>query len=513
MSKKHKKSKIRELQSKEVISINKRKCIACTACAINCSKLTDISVLRLSTPDRKSITTKKETFDSSGCISCGQCTLICPTSAINSEDPINKVLAAKDSNKFMVAIFAPSLKATLGEEFNLPIGTDVSKKLPSSARKLGFDKVFETDFGADLTVIEESRELFNKINNKETLPMFSSCCPSWIKWMEKFKPELKPYISTCKSPQQMLGAMIKTYFAEKNKIDPKNIFVLSIKPCTSKKVEIEREGMGRDGYNDIDAVMTVREYSNFLKAKAIDLNNLPEEKADSLLGEYSGAGTIFGSTGGVLKASLRTLAYYFKDTTLNLMEDIKLNDLEGYPYVKVIDYKINGLLVKTAAVSGINNLIKFLNSGLWKNYHFIEVMACLGGCINGGGTPKVSKKSNINGKLCISCGSCIENCPVDAISFNAEKVAIVSTSSCIGCTLCSNLCRSNAINMDYYDKSNNSKLTKNYLDLRSSVLNSIDTNSTIRFSHENKELKELYLSYLGEVAGKKAEELLHYKYK
>ncbi|USS00286.1 [Fe-Fe] hydrogenase large subunit C-terminal domain-containing protein [Clostridium septicum] len=412
----------------------------------------------------------------------------------------------------MVAIFAPSVKATLGEEFNLPIGTNVSEKLVPSAKALGFKKVFTTDFGADLTVVEEAKELFKRITRAGVLPMFTSCCPSWIKWVERFKPELLPCISTCKSPQQMIGATIKTYFAKIKGIPPENIFIASIKPCTSKKFEAKRPGMGRNNYFDIDAVLTVREYAKFLKENSIDINTLKPENPDTLLGEYSGAGNLFGSSGGVLKSTLRTLYYYFNNKNPDLTNNINLVDLNGFPGVKVVNYNINGSIIKTAAISGISNLIKFLDSGLWINYHFIEVMACPGGCINGGGTPKVSKKDRVNEKLCISCGTCINNCPVNAINFNSKNIAEISINKCVGCTLCSNLCRSNAISVDYYDKSTNSLLETNYIALRKFVLEEIDLKSEIRFSHENKDIQTLYNLYLGEVGGLKAEKFLHIKY-
>lgn len=511
MSKKH--STInRQPLNDELISINKKKCIACTACATNCTKITYISVLKLSNPDRKVIMPKKNTFDASNCIYCGQCTLACPTGAITAKNSTPEVTLALTEKKFMVAIFAPSLKATLGEEFDLPVGTDVSNKLATSARKLGFNKVFETDFGADLTVVEEAKELFDRINSNGIFPLFSSCCPAWIKWIERFRPELMPHVSSCKSPQQMIGASIKTYFANKNNIDPKNIFVTSIKPCTAKKFEANRAGMGRDGYKDIDAVLTVREYSKFLKEKSIDIKELAPQNTDNLLGEYSGAGVLFGGTGGVLRAALRTLAYYFKDKSMDNMKDIQLNNLPGFSGVKVLDYKINDLVIKTAAISGLSNLINFLDNGNWKDYHFIEVMNCPGGCINGGGTPKVIKKSSVNSTFCISCGLCIENCPVGAIEFDSGNIAKVNQTKCVGCGLCTNICRTNAPTLTFFNK-NNTKLTSSYINLRANVLNNIDSNSPIRFSHENKELKNFYSSYAGEIGGAKAKELLHIEYK
>ncbi|MDZ4993358.1 ferredoxin [Clostridium perfringens] len=514
MSKSHKKIKRHIRENKEVIYVRPRRCIACTACALTCAKSTKISVLRLSLPDKKVIVPKKDTFDNSNCIYCGQCTLFCPTGAIDSDNPEEKVLAAKEANKYMVAIFAPSVRATLGEEFNLPIGTDVSPKLATSARLAGFNKVFETDFGADLTIVEEAHELLERIKNNGILPMFTSCCPAWINWVERFRRDLLPHISTCKSPQQMIGATIKTYFAEKNNLAPENIFVTSIKPCTAKKFEATRNGMGRNNYSDINAVFTVREYANFLKEKGININNIPSTEPDDFLDTTTAGGAIFGSSGGLLRSALRTLLYYLKETPeeIEKVANIRLTDLEGFSGVKVINYKTKDLTLKTAAVSGISNLIKFLDSGLWKDYQFIEVMACSGGCVNGGGAPKVKKEVNINEKLCISCGTCIDNCPAGALEFNSKKVSSVSRDRCVRCTLCSNLCRSNAISMDYYDKSTNTKLERNYIDLRKEVLENIDKTLPVKYSHENKDIKELYKSYLGNIGGSKAEDLLHIKY-
>lgn len=515
MRKDNKKFKLPKRQSKEIIYIKPHRCIACTACALTCAKSTKISVLRSPLSNEKVIIPKKTTFENSKCIYCGQCTLMCPTSAIDSYNPHNEILNATEGKKYMIAIFAPSIRATLGEEFNLPIGTDVSSKLPTSARLASFNKVFETDFGADLTIIEEAYELLNRIQKKGLLPMFTSCCPAWIKWVEDSRPDLLPHISTCKSPQQMIGAIIKTYFAEKINISPDNIFVTSIKPCIAKKYEITKKGMGRDGNNDIDAVLTVREYANFLKEKGIDINNIPSTEPDNILDSITSGGVIFGSSGGLLRSALRTLYYYLNASSesINEISKVQFLDLENFPGVKVINLNINELNLKVAAVSGISNLIKFLESELWKDYTFIEVMACPGGCINGGGCPKIKKEININENLCISCGTCIENCPVGALNFNTQKVSSVNKDKCVSCTLCSNLCRSGAISIDYYDKSTNEKLNENYIDLRKKVLDNIDDISSIKYSHENKDIKELYSSYLGEIGGLKSEELLHIKIK
>ncbi|GAB6169803.1 hypothetical protein JCM1393_22630 [Clostridium carnis] len=507
---KRRKKNIRQAQ--ELIRINRKKCIACTACAINCTKITNISVLKLSQPDMKVIKPKKDTFNDSGCIYCGQCTLICPTSAIDIREDINEIDNAIASNKYIVATFAPAVKATLGEEFGLEIGTNVNEKLATSARLLGANKVFQTDFGADMTVVEEAKELYDKINNKEALPMFTSCCPAWVKWAERFRRELLPNISTCKSPQQMVGTLIKTYFAEKNNIPKENIFVISIKPCTAKKFEAEKLEFSKNGYKDIDVVLTVREYAKLLNIKGINIKDIPSEEFDNLMGENTGSGAIFGSNTGVLRSTLRSVGYYFKDANLSNLINIKPVDLVGFDGVKVIEYSINNLTIKGAAVNVISNLINFLDSEKWKDYDFIEVMACPGGCINGGGTPKVMKKSKVKENFCVSCGTCIENCPTTALKFNTKGVAAVDKDKCVGCKLCSNLCRSNAISMEFYDKSNYTLLTESYIDLRKKVLNEIDEKSEIRVSNENPEVKEVYDNYLGEIGGSKALELLHTKF-
>lgn len=506
------KSKGRQVtQNENIIDINKKKCIGCTGCAIGCTDITGISVLKVTDDGKRTVVPKKGTFNNTGCIYCGQCTLICPTTAINVRNDVNKVKEALNSGKYLVAISAPALKATLGEEFGLPIGTDVEGKVQASARKLGFQKVFDTDFGADMTVLEESNELIKRLSTKENLPMFTSCCSAWVRWVELFKPEIINNLSTSKSPQQMMGASIKTYFAEEFKILPQNIFLLSIKPCTAKKYEAEREEMGRDNYKDIDAVLTVREYSELLKEKGIDITAIASEQSDSFMGTYTGGAVIFGASGGVMEATLRAVAYYLKDD-ISKINDIKFNSIYGTEGAKESSISIGGKIIKVAVISTTNEVERFLKDDKWKEYDFVEVMACPGGCINGGGTPRILKKSEITERKCIRCGTCVENCPVGAIEFNARGYAEASKEKCVGCTLCSKICRTKAINIINYDKSTGEPLKESYIKLRANVLKNIDKKSIKKVSVENSELKTMYEKYIGEPDGEKAQSLLHTKY-
>lgn len=497
----------------EIIEIKGRKCIGCSACGITCAKVTKIAVLKLSEGSRKVAQPKKGTFSSTGCIYCGQCTLMCPTGAIDAQNNIDKVKTALAENKYTVATFAPATKVTLGEEFLLPIGTNVAGLVVTSARKLGFKKVFETDFGADMTVVEESKELQDRIEKKGVLPMFTSCCPAWIRWVDLFNRSIIPNLSTCKSPQQMMGATIKTYFAEINNINPKDIFVVSVKPCTAKKFEATLEGMGRDGYKDIDVVLTVREYAELLKQNGIDLVTLESQNPDKVMGEYTGGAIIFGASSGVMSAAIRNFAYNLGVKDIPLVDYSSFKNLEGFNGVRYGVFHVGDIKLNVAVVSGTANVKAFLESDRWKEFHFIEVMACPGGCINGGGTPKIEKKSNINENLCITCGTCIENCPVGAIDSGVGGYAKLNIEKCVGCTLCSNICRSNAINMNLYDKNTKELLKESYINIRTKGLSAIDKNLKFRVSAENVELQNMYKNYIGEVGGVKAEDLLHRSYK
>jgi len=506
-----KSKKLTRIKEDNIIQINKKKCIGCTACAFTCAQETKISVLKAVDNGRLTVNPKQGAFGASGCIYCGQCTFTCPTTAINVRNDVVLVKEALNSGKYLILTAAPAVKATLGEEFNLPIGTNVGGKIAPSAKKLGFQNVFDTDFGADMTVIEEGNELIKRIANKENLPMFTSCCPAWVRYAELFHPEILKNISTSKSPQQMMGASIKTYFADTYNVLPTNIFTVSIKPCTAKKYEAQRDEMGRNEYKDIDVVLTVREYAQLLKEKGIDITAIADERPDSFMGEYTGAAVIFGASGGVMQATLRTVMNYLKGN-VSEAENIEFNKADGYEDIKEATVNLSGNKYKVAIVNGLKEIEKFLSSGKWKEYLFIEVMACNGGCINGGGTPRIEKKSQIDENLCITCGTCIENCPVTAIEYNVRGRAEVQKEKCVGCKLCSNICRAMAIKMQYYDKSTNKPLEKDYIRLRTNVLKNIDKGSAIRISDENENLQNMYKNYMGEPDGEKANSLLHTNY-
>jgi iron-only hydrogenase group A len=505
------KSKRNRVQEDNTIQINKKKCIGCTACAFTCAKDTKISVLKAVDNGRRTVDPKQVTFGASGCIYCGQCTVACPTTAINVRNDVGLVKDAINSGKYLILTAAPAVKATLGEEFNLPIGTNVGGKIAPSAKKIGFQNVFDTDFGADMTVVEEGTELIKRISNKENLPMFTSCCPAWVRYAELFHPEILKNISTSKSPQQMMGASIKTYFADTYNVLPANIVTVSIKPCTAKKYEAQRDEMGRNGYKDIDIVLTIREYAQLLREKGIDITAIPDESPDPFMGEYTGAAVIFGASGGVMQSTLRTVTNYLKGN-VSEVTNIKFNEIDGYEDIKEATVTLGGQQYKVAIVNGLKEIEKFLSSGKWKEYLFIEVMACPGGCINGGGTPRIEKKSQIDENLCIACGTCIENCPVGAIEYNAQGRAEVQKEQCVGCQLCSNICRAMAIRMQYYDKATDKSLEESYIKLRTDVLKNIDKGSTIRISDENENLQNMYKNYMGEPDGEKANTLLHTNY-
>ena len=505
------KSKKSRVQEDNTIQINKKKCIGCTACAFTCAQKTKISVLKAVDNGRRTVDPKYGTFGASGCIYCGQCTLACPTTAINVRNDVALVKESLNSGKYLILTAAPAVKATLGEEFNLPIGTNVGGKIAPAAKKIGFQNVFDTDFGADMTVVEEGTELIKRIANKENLPMFTSCCPAWVRYAELFHPEILKNISTSKSPQQMMGASIKTYFADTYNVLPTNIVTVSLKPCTAKKYEAQREEMGRNGYKDIDVVLTIREYAQLLKEKGIDITAIPDEKPDPFMGEYTGAAVIFGASGGVMQATLRTVTNYLKGD-ISEVQNIKFDKIDGYEDITEATITLGGQQYKVAIVNGLKEIEKFLSSGKWKEYLFIEVMACPGGCINGGGSPRIEKKSQIDENLCIACGTCIENCPVGAIEYNVRGRAEVQKEQCVGCKLCSNVCRAMAIKMQYYDKATDKPLEESYIKLRTNVLKNIDKGSIIRISDENENLQNMYKNYMGEPDGEKANTLLHTNY-
>ena len=383
------------------------------------------------------------------CVSCGQCIVNCPTGALREKDQIDEVVATiADPKKHVVVQTAPSVRAALGEEFGMPIGTNVEGKMVAALRRLGFDKVFDTDFGADMTIMEEAHEFIDRVQNGGVLPLITSCSPGWIKFCEFYYPELLPNLSSCKSPQQMQGALIKTWYAETHNIDPKDIVSVSVMPCTAKKFEISRDDENAAGVPDVDVVLTVRELARMIKRANIDLTMLPDEKFDPTMDVSTGAAVIFGATGGVMEAALRTAA----DTlTGKSLDSIDYEEVRGTDGIKEAVYNVAGMDVKVAVASGLSNaneILKKVKNGE-ADYHFIEIMCCPGGCVNGGGMP--IQPSSVR----------------NFVDIRKE---------------------------------------------RAKVLYEEDKNLPLRKSHDNPVVKKCYAEYLGEPGSHKAHEILHTTY-
>ncbi len=427
------------------------KCISCRRCIATCNKVQKIGAIGVS--KRGINTTVGSIFGrslvDSPCINCGQCILACPVGALHEKENISDVWAAlHDPDKYVVVQPAPAVRVTIGEEFGLPMGTVATGKLAEALRRMGFDKVFDTDFGADLTIMEEGTELISRMSEGGTLPMITSCSPGWVKYCETFYPEFIPNLSSCKSPHEMAGAVIKSYFAEKEGIDPKKIYVVSVMPCTAKKFEAKRPELGHDGLADVDAVITVRELARMIKSAGIDFARLPDGEFDKLCGESTGAGVIFGATGGVMEAALRTV---YEKVTGKELKDVNFHEVRGIEGIKEAEIDLDGKKITVAVAHGTGNasaLLDAIKRGE-KNYTFIEVMGCPGGCVTGGGTPIVSSKD-----------------------------------------------------LQYVNPKTE----------RAKGLYAEDEGKPKRKSHENEEIKALYDEYLGEVGGHKAHELLHTHY-
>jgi len=377
------------------------KCILCGRCVRTCNEIQKVGAIDFTNRGFSSIVTTpyNKGLNVSDCILCGQCILVCPTAALREKSALKSVAyALQDKKKFVIAQVAPAVRATIGEEYNMPLGTNATGQLVTALRRLGFDKVFDTNFAADLTIMEEGTELVNRIKNNKTLPMFTSCCPGWVKYIEQNRPALLSHVSSCKSPHEMLGAVTKTYYAKKMGIDPKDMYVVSIMPCTVKKFESVRPELNEEHLQDVDSVLTTRELVRFFKMSGIDFNDLPEDKFDNPLGESTGAAVIFGTSGGVMEAALRT-AYFV--LTGKEVEKLEFEDIRGLSGVKETKVNANGTELRIAVVNGIGNVDPILDEierGESK-YDFIEVMACPGGCINGGGQPIHNKPEKIQKRI------------------------------------------------------------------------------------------------------------------
>ena len=427
------------------------KCILCRRCVAVCAKNQAVGVIGAN--DRGFVTTIgcafEEGLGSVACVSCGQCITVCPVGALYEKDATAKVEEAiADPEKVVLVQTAPAVRATLGESFGLPIGTDVEGKMAAALRRLGFSGVFDTDFGADFTIMEEANELVERVKNGGVLPMITSCSPGWVKFCEHYYPDFIPNLSTCKSPQQMFGALAKTWYAERNGIDPKNIVTVSVMPCTAKKFELARNDQNAAGVLDVNYSITTRELARMIQRAGLDFVNLPDEKFDNPLGESTGAAVIFGATGGVMEAALRTAVETLTGEELKKVEFTEVRGTEG---IKRATYKVGGMDVNVAVVSGTANakqILEAVRDGK-ENYHFIEIMCCPGGCVNGGGQPQQ---------------------PASVRNFVDLKA------------------------------------------LRAKALYQNDEQKTIRKSHENPVLKTVYAEYLGEPGGEKAHHILHTSY-
>ncbi len=423
------------------------KCVLCRRCVAACETVQGIGVIG---PTERGFNTIiepvfRKSIGDVNCINCGQCVQACPVGALTIADDTKRVWdALSDPEMHVVIQTAPAVRAALGESFGMPIGTRVTGKMVASLKRLGFDKVFDTDFAADLTIMEEGTELIHRLKDGGTLPMITSCSAGWIKYMEHNYHDFIPNMSTCKSPQQMMGAIIKSYYAEKNNIDPEKIFSVSVMPCSAKKFEAQRPEMG----NDVDAVISTRELARMVKQAGINFKNLPDEEYDAVLGDSTGAAVIFGVTGGVMEAALRTV---YEVVTEKPLENIDFKAVRGMAGIREASVDLDGMEVKVAIAHGTKNAQKLLDAirAGEKEYQFIEIMACPGGCINGGGQPALS---------------------------------------------------------------NDIRMECNPIELRMQALYNEDEAMVIRKSHENPSIKKIYEEFLGEPNGHKSHELLHTKY-
>ena len=427
------------------------RCVLCRRCISICNNIQTVGAISAINRGFNTIigTAGNRGLDDTVCVSCGQCINICPTGALQEHRDIDSVWdALYDEEKYVVVQTAPAVRAALGEEFGNPIGTDVTGKMVTALRMLGFDKVFDTNTGADLTIMEEGTELIDRIRGGGVLPLITSCSPGWVKFCEHNFPEMIPNLSTCKSPHEMLGAIIKSYYAEKNGIDPDKIVVVSVMPCTAKKFESQRPELAVDGRANVDFVVTTRELARMIKSIGIDFNAIADGKFDDPLGQSTGAGLIFGTTGGVMEAALRTVADIINGVSSDSIDYMEVRGLEDG--IKVAEVKIADLNIRAAVAHGLGNARKLMERvKAGEHFDFIEIMACPGGCINGGGQPlQVSDVRNW---------------------------------------------------VDFKEK-------------RAKALYKGDREKFIRKSHNNPAIKKLYKEYLGMAGGMKAHKLLHTHY-
>lgn len=434
--------------SKHMVRDN-NKCILCRRCVAACRQ----QFVGVIGPNNRGFETSigcafEKPLSEVACISCGQCIVSCPTGALSERDDTDRVFAAlADPTKHVVVQTAPSIRATLGECFGMPVGTNVEGKMVAALRRLGFDKVFDTDFGADLTIMEEANEFVQRVQNGGKLPMITSCSPGWIKFCEMYHPELLENLSSCKSPQQMFGAVIKTWYAETNGIDPKDIVSVSVMPCTAKKFEVDRDDQSAAGVPDVDISITTRELARMIERASINFEMLPDEQFDNPLGESTGAGVIFGATGGVMEAALRTAV---ETITGKELDNVNFNAVRGTAPIKEATLNVGGMDVKVAVASGMSAahvLLERVKNG--EQFHFIEIMGCPGGCVNGGGQPHQ---------------------PASVRSFVDLKAK------------------------------------------RAAALYNDDTSKAIRKSHENPMIKRIYAEYFEKPGSHKAHEILHTSY-
>ncbi len=378
-------------KTSDAMILDSSKCVLCGRCVSACEKLSGLGILNFNNRGSETYVGPAQfhNLEDAGCIYCGKCIQACPTGAIQEQDHIKYLeRALRDRNKVVVCQVAPSVRAALGEEFGYKIGTNVEGQMFAALKELGIKEIIDTNFTADLTIIEEGTEFIDRLQNGGVLPMFTSCSPGWVNYLELYYPEYIPNVSSCKSPQQMAGALIKTYYAEKLGLDPKNIFSLSIMPCVAKKAEATRPEFGRDGYRDVDCVLTTREIARIIRHKGIPFRDLEPIKPFGDLASYTGAASIFGATGGVMEAALRTVTEILEGHST----PVEFEEVRGLDDIKEATYTVAGTEVNVAVVhggAGIKNFMKHLKN-TDKQYHFVEFMGCTGGCINGGGQPIVS---------------------------------------------------------------------------------------------------------------------------